>query len=334
MKMKSKFDFRLFMMNNAIYAIMLVMIGLVVAIKPSFFSLRVMRDILMQSSVRIVVALGCMFVILSGSADLSGGRMVGLTAVIAGSLAEQATYYLKYYANLPELPGFVPLLVAVLVGLAFGLFNGLVVSKLKVPAFLATLGTAMLAFGIANLYMDAEPNNSQPLGSYTEGFKAIGSGSFHDIPYILLIALACVAIVWILQNKTVLGKEIFAVGGNMEAAKVSGINVLKIQLFTFAIAGALYGLGGAMEAARTGSGTAAYGAGYELDAIAACIIGGCSAGGGIGGVGGVVAGVIIFNIMSYGLTFIGLSPYWQYVAKGLIIIAAVAIDVRKYASKH
>ena len=334
MKTKSKFDFRLFMMNNAIYAIMLVMIALVVVIKPSFFSLRVLRDILMQSSVRIVVALGCMFVILSGSADLSGGRMVGLTAVIAGSLAEQATYYLKYYANLPELPGFVPLLVAVLVGLIFGLFNGLVVSKLKVPAFLATLGTAMLAFGIANLYMDAEPNNSQPLGSYTAGFKAIGSGSFHDIPYILLIALACVAIVWILQNKTVLGKEIFAVGGNMEAAKVSGINVLKIQLFTFAIAGALYGLGGALEAARTGSGTAAYGAGYELDAIAACIIGGCSAGGGIGGVGGVVAGVIIFNIMSYGLTFIGLSPYWQYVAKGLIIIAAVAIDVRKYARKH
>lgn len=192
----------------------------------------------------------------------------------------------------------------------------------------------MLAFGIANLYMDAEPNSSQPLGSYTNGFKAIGSGSFHDIPYILLIALACVAIVWILQNRTVLGKEIFAVGGNMEAAKVSGINVLKIQLFTFAIAGALYGLGGALEAARTGSGTASYGTGYELDAIAACIIGGCSAGGGIGGVGGVVAGVIIFNIMSYGLTFIGLSPYWQYVAKGLIIIAAVAIDVRKYARKH
>lgn len=334
MKAKSKFDLRLFLMNNAIYAIMLVMIALVVAVKPSFFSIRVLRDILMQSSVRIVVALGCMFVIISGSADLSGGRIVGLTAVIAGTLAEQSTYYLKYYANLPELPAFVPLLVAVLVGAALGIFNGLVVSKLKVPAFLATLGTAMLAFGISNLYMDAEPNNSQPLGSFTDNFKALGSGSFHDIPYILLIAVFCVAIVWILQNKTILGKEVFAVGGNMEAAKVSGINVLKIQLFTFAIAGALYGLGGCLEAARTGSGTASYGTGYELDAIAACIIGGCSAGGGVGGVGGVVAGVIIFNIMSYGLTFIGLSPYWQYVAKGVIIIAAVAIDVRKYAKKN
>jgi len=334
MRVKSKFDLRLFIMNNAIYAIMLVMIVLVVAIKPSFFSLRVLRDILMQSSVRIIVALGCMFVIISGSADLSGGRLVGLSAVIAGSLAEQSTYYLRYYSNMPELPAFVPLIAAVAIGLIFGIFNGLVVSKLKVPAFLATLGTAMLAFGISNLYMDVEPNNSQPLGSFTESFKSLGSGSFYGVPFILMIAIFCVIIVWMLQNKTVLGKEIFAVGGNLEAAKVSGINVFKIQLFTFAVAGALYGLGGCLESARTGSATAAYGSGYELDAIAACIIGGCSAGGGIGGVGGVVAGVIIFNIMSYGLTFIGLSPYWQYVAKGIIIIAAVAIDVRKYAKKY
>lgn len=334
MRVKEKFNLRLFLMNNAIYAIMLVMILLVVSIKPSFFSLRVLRDILMQSSVRIVVALGCMFVILSGSADLSGGRMVGLAAVVAGSLAEQSTYYLHFYPNLPELPAFVPLLAALLLGLLFGLFNGFVVSKLKVPAFLATLGTAMLVFGISNLYIDMEPNSSQPLGSYTEGFKAFGSGSVANIPIILIIALFCVLLVWVLQSKTVLGKEIFAVGGNMEAARVSGINVFKIQMFTFAIAGTLYGLGGCLEAARTGSATAAFGTGYELDAIAACIIGGCSAGGGIGGVGGVVAGVIIFNIMSYGLTFIGLSPYWQYVAKGLIIIAAVAIDVRKYTKKN
>jgi methyl-galactoside transport system permease protein len=314
MRVKEKFNLRLFLMNNAIYAIMLVMILLVVSIKPSFFSLRVLRDILMQSSVRIVVALGCMFVILSGSADLSGGRMVGLAAVVAGSLAEQSTYYLHFYPNLPELPAFVPLLAALLLGLLFGLFNGFVVSKLKVPAFLATRGTPMLVLGLSNRYIDMSPTARSRSGSYRKAFRR-WIGSVANIPIILIIALFCVLLVWVLQSKTVLGKEIFAVGGNMEAARVSGINVFKIQMFTFAIAGTLYGLGGCLEAARTGSATAAFGTGYELDAIAACIIGGCSAGGGIGGVGGVVAGVIIFNIMSYGLTFIGLSPYWQYVAR-------------------
>ncbi|HHY75133.1 MAG TPA: beta-methylgalactoside transporter, partial [Bacillus bacterium] len=150
---------------------------------------------------------------------------------------------------------------------------------------------------------------------------------------IVIIAVVCMAIVWMLYNKTCLGKEIFAVGGNMEAARVSGINVFKIQMVTFTLAGAFYALAGCLEAARTGGATSAYGAGYELDAIASCIVGGCSITGGVGTVGGVFAGVIIFNVLNYGLTFIGISPYWQNVVKGLIIISAVALDVRKYAKR-
>ncbi|MCF0114687.1 MAG: beta-methylgalactoside transporter, partial [Erysipelotrichaceae bacterium] len=130
-----------------------------------------------------------------------------------------------------------------------------------------------------------------------------------------------------------LGKEIFAVGGNPEAAKVSGINVFKITIITYALAGAFYGLAGALECARTGSANANFGAGYELDAIASCVIGGCSAGGGIGGVPGVFLGVIIFTVISYGLTFIGLSSYWQNVVRGIIVIIAIALDVRKYSKK-
>jgi ABC-type glucose/galactose transport system, permease component len=202
-----------------------------------------------------------------------------------------------------------------------------------VPAFLATLGSQMILFGVSSLYFNKAPNNSQPLGSFTEGFSSFGSGSVLEVPYLIIVAAVCLVAVWLLLTKTCMGKDIFAVGGNPEAARVSGISLFKMQMITFTLAGLLYGLSGSMEAARTGSATSAYGNAYELDAIASCIVGGCSITGGVGTVGGVFAGVIIFNVISYGLTFIGISPYWQNVVKGLIIIGAVALDVRKYARK-
>ena len=329
----NKLDTKSLLMDYAIYVILTALVVIIAVISPKFLSINVAKDILMQSAVRIVVAMGCMFIIISGSADLSGGRMVGLAALIAASLAQTANASLKFWPNLPELPIFVPVLAAMLAGVCFGVFNGLVVSKLKVPAFLATLGTQMIIFGFSSLYFNMEPNSSQPLGSLLKGFRNLGGGSILGIPVIVIIALLVMLVVWILLTKTCLGKEIFAVGGNLEAARVSGINVFKIQLITYSIAGACYGLAGALEAARTSSATSAYGSGYELDAIASCIVGGCSVAGGVGTVGGVFAGVIIFNVLSYGLTFIGISPYWQNVVKGLIIIAAVALDVRKYAGK-
>ena len=331
LKEKKSFNLRAFLMNYALYAIMVLMIIVIAIISGGkFLSIRVLRDILTQSASRIVVAMGCMFVIVSGSADLSGGRTVGLAAVISGSLAQQATYYLKFWPSLPELPAIVPVVVSIAVGLGVGCFNGFVVSKLKVPAFLATLGTQMIVYGANCLYFNKAPNNSQPLGGYLDSFGAIGTGSILGVPYLIIIAFAVMLAVWILQTKTCLGKEIFAVGGNPEAARVSGINVFKIQMITYAIAGACYGLAGSLEAARTGSASSTYGLSYELDAIASCIVGGCSAGGGVGTVPGVFFGVIIFNVINYGLTFIGLSSYWQFVVKGIIIIGAIAVDVRKY----
>ena len=335
LKEKKKFNLRSFLMNYALYAIMVLMIIVIAVISGGkFLSLRVLRDILTQSSSRIVVAMGCMFVIVSGSADLSGGRTVGLAAVISGSLAQQATYYLKFWPSLPELPVIVPVLVSIAVGLLVGCFNGFVVSRLKVPAFLATLGTQMIVYGANCLYFNKAPNNSQPLGGYLENFGKIGTGAIFGIPYLVIIAFVVMILVWILQTKTCLGKEIFAVGGNPEAARVSGINVFKIQMITYAVAGACYGLAGTLEAARTGSASSTYGLSYELDAIASCIVGGCSAAGGVGTVPGVFFGVIIFNVINYGLTFIGLSSYWQFVVKGVIIIGAIAVDVRKYNNKH
>ncbi len=319
--------------NYAIYFILLALVIIIGIISPNFFSLDVFRDIMMQSSVRIVMALGCMFIIISGSADLSGGRMLGLAALVAGSLAQQASYSLKFWPQLPEMPVVVPILASMAVGVLFGAFNGWTVAKLRVPAFLATLGSQMILFGVSSLYFNKAPNNSQPLGSFIQSFSNFGSGSILEVPYLIIVAVVCLVVVWMLLTKTCLGKDIFAVGGNAEASRVSGINLFKIQMITFTLAGLLYGLSGSMEAARTGSATSAYGNAYELDAIASCIVGGCSITGGVGTVGGVFAGVIIFNVISYGLTFIGISPYWQNVVKGLIIIGAVALDVRKYAKK-
>ena len=138
---------------------------------------------------------------------------------------------------------------------------------------------------------------------------------------------------WILMNKTRFGKNCYAIGGNVNAAKVSGINVAKTTLIMFTIAGGLFALGGVLEAARTGGATNNYGNGYEFDAITACVVGGVSTTGGIGTIPGILAGVFILTVINYGLTFIGLNPYWQQIIKGLIIVFAVAVDIRKYLTK-
>jgi methyl-galactoside transport system permease protein len=150
----------------------------------------------------------------------------------------------------------------------------------------------------------------------------------------VIIAAVITLITYVLFNKTVYGKNIYAIGGNAEAARVSGVNVGRTLIVVYTVAGLLYGLGGALEAARTGGATNNYGNGYELDAIAACVVGGVSNLGGIGTVPGIVIGVLIFSVINYGLTFINMSPYWQQIVKGAIIIAAVSLDIRKYLTKR
>lgn len=317
------------LVDNILYLVLFAMFTVLIIISPSFLSWVVIRDILMQSSTRLIIALGCMFILIVGGADLSGGRVVGFAAVIAGSLAQTSTFYNKFFPCLPELPVIVPVLVAIGVGLIAGILNGTIVAKLDVNPFIATLGIALVVYGFNCLYFNLPPNNSQPLGGFTKGYSALGGGSSFGIPNIILIAAFCTVLVYLFQKKTCLGKELFAVGGNKEASRVSGINVDKILILAYSLAGALYGLGGVLEAARTGSATSTYGAGYEMDAIASCVVGGCSLMGGVGSVPGVVVGVLIFNVISYGLTFIGISSYWQNVFKGVIIICAVALDVRK-----
>ncbi|GGH23857.1 galactose/methyl galactoside ABC transporter permease MglC [Paenibacillus segetis] len=322
-----------FVTENAIYIVLAVLILGIAVYDPSFIGINTLRDILNQSSTRVIIALGVAFILITGGTDLSAGRMVGLTAVISASMLQIQDYPRRFFPNLPDLPMIVPIVIAIIVGFVFGMINGLIVSKLKVPPFIATLGTMVAIYGINSLYFDTDPNQSQPIGGLRDDFTTMGSGSIWSIPYIVIIAIAVCFIVWVVFNKTRLGKNMYAIGGNQQAAKVSGINVSKYLIIIYSLAGALYGLAGVLEAARTGGATNNYGNMYELDAIAACVVGGVSTTGGIGTVPGVMAGVLIFTVINYGLTFVGVGPYWQQIIKGAIIVAAVAFDMRKYASK-
>lgn len=211
--------------------------------------------------------------------------------------------------------------------------------------FIATLAVQVIVYGATSLYFDLPPNNSQPLGGIRSDFSALGltklgeirnaAGQvvFPGISILVPIALVVLVIIWFVLNKTVFGKNVYAIGGNREAAVVSGVNVFKTIMGIFILASALYGVGGVLEAARTAGATNNYGNGYELDAIAACVVGGVSLNGGIGKVGGIVSGVLIFSVIQYGLQFINISPMWQQVIKGIIIAVAVAIDMGKYRKK-
>ncbi|MBA2133533.1 galactose/methyl galactoside ABC transporter permease MglC [Capillibacterium thermochitinicola] len=323
-----------FITMNAIYIVLILLIIGIAFIDPRFISIVCLRDILIQSSTRVIIALGIFFIILTGGVDLSAGRAVGLAAVITASLLQSPDYLRRFYPDLPQLPLILPILIAVAICLLAGLINGFIVARFGVPPFIATLGMQVIIYGANSIYFDLPPNNSQPIGGLNRSLTELGTGAIgeglYSLPYIVIIAAVVTVVVWIIANKTQFGKNVYAIGGNVEAARVSGINIGKNLMVVYAMAGALYGLAGVLEAGRTGGATNNYGTGYELDAIAACVVGGVSATGGIGKVPGVLAGVLIFSVINYGLTFINVNPYWQMIIKGLIIVAAVAFDIRKY----
>lgn len=322
------------LIDNILYICLFLMIVVIAIIQPSFVSARVLSDVLIQSAPKVLLAMGMLVVIISGGMDMTVGRLAGLGAVVAGTFAQTSDYYLKFWPNLVEMPLIVPFLATVLVGAISGVITGLIISKFKVPAFLAGLGLQLVLYGGNLLFLKKAPNNSQPLAGYKVSFTNFGTGSICGINYLVILAIVTMILVFILLNRTTLGKNIYAVGGNREAAKVAGINTFRIDMFVYILSGILAAMAGLMMSARTGSATAAYAEGYEMDAIASCIIGGASFAGGIGNVPGTFLGVIIFSVINYGLTFIGLSSYWQYIVKGLIIVIAVALDMRKFASKQ
>ena len=323
-----------FVSRNAIYFVLVLLVLGITIQDTNFLSVNTLRNILLNTATRTIIALGIGGILITGGVDLSAGRMVGLAAVLSASLLQTPEYSRRFFPDLPQLPLILPFLLPIAVALILGSINGLIVARLHVPPFITTLGMAVIVYGMNSLYFDLPPNNSQPIGGLRPDFTAIGTGAIgsgrYSIPYIVIIAVIVAALVWVLYNKTTLGKNMYAIGGNLEAAKVSGINVTANLIFIYALAASLYAFGGVLEAARTGGATNNYGVNYELDAIAACVVGGVSTTGGVGTVPGILAGVLIFGVINYGLTFIGVNPYWQQIIKGLIIVVAVAFDIAKY----
>lgn len=332
-----KTSIKTLLLEKAIYVVLLVLLVVIVIIQPQFLSFGNFKNIFAQSATRIIIALAAGMVLIVQGVDLSAGRMIGLAAVISASLMQEADYAYRMYPQLATLPIIVPILIVVSVCALLGVITGVAIAIFKVPPFIATLAMSLILYGLSSIYFDRPPYGAQPIGGIQKNVTHIATGSIgigeFQIPYLIIIALVVCAIIWVLWNKTKFGKYMFAVGGNPEAAKVSGVNVVFTQIKIYVMAGVMYALAAVLEVARIGSASNTTGNGYELDAVAACVVGGVSLAGGVGSVGSIVIGVLIFTVINYGLAFIGVNMYFQYVVKGLIILLAVVIDMRKYIKK-
>ena len=282
-------------------------------LKPNFLSYDNLINILMITSVYVIIALGEGAILITKGTDLSAGRVVGLTACVAASMLQRTDYASRIFPDIPAMPLIVPILIAVVVGLFVGLINGGIVAWLKVPPFIATLGTMTIAYGAVSLYVDRPPHGACPIGGLRNDFTDVANGAIPiagnvRLPYIIIIAAVVLLVMWVIFNRTRLGKNIYAIGANPDAAVVSGVNVNRTLIVVYVIAGALYGLAGSLQAARQGSATNNLGYGWELDAISACVIGGVSTTGGIGTVGGILTGVLMLTFMNNALVFLNVSP--------------------------
>lgn len=330
---------RSFLLNYALYIILAAILVTVVIIDPKFLRVNNLINILQQASTKGILALGVAGLIVLAGTDLSIGRVLGLSAAVTASLVQSTTYASRYYQDMTTpINLLIPLALSILIAVVFSLFNGFGVAYLKMHPFIVTLGTQLIAYGCTSIYIEAQPSGSaQALSSFEKNFLDKAAGSFRiggfRLPYVVIYFIICAIIVHIIWTRTKLGKNMFAVGGNEEAAAVSGVSVTRTIMLVYLMAGVCYGISAFLEAARVQSVGANTGINYELDAISACVIGGVSFNGGVGTIIGVVIGSIILQAINYSLYFLQVNAYLQYIIRGLIIILAVAIDVRKYIAK-
>ncbi len=304
-----------------IFIALAVMCVTLAVISENFLSTRNILNVLRQTSINGILAIGMTFVILTRGIDLSVGSVVAFAGLVAASLATTATTGMV--GNGPY-PALLAIAAGLVVGMACGAVSGVIVSRFHVPAFVATLGMLSAARGLALIY-----SGGRPIPSLTDEFRWIGTGSVGGIPVPIFLLLGTFAAAHFVLTQTRFGRHIYAVGGNPHAAKVSGLPVRRIRFFVYVIAGGLAGLAGMVLAARTGSALPQAGIAYELDAIAAVVIGGTSLAGGVGRVTGTLIGALLIGVMNNGLDLMGVESYYQQVIKGILIVAAVMLDQSK-----
>ena len=277
---------------------------------PRFFTVSNLMIIGTQVSINALLAFGVTFVIITGGIDLSLGSMVAVTGVVAATFAHPDTFPLA-----------VPLLAGLAAGLLFGAFNGFVVTKSKVPPFIVTLGTMTIGRGLALIL-----SKGRPVSNLSDAFNFIGGGSIFGIPFPIIILIIAFLVCSVILNKTILGRYMYAVGGNEPAARASGIGVNRVKMWVYTICGVLSALGGILLTSRITTGQPNAGAGFELDAIAAAIIGGTSTSGGTGTMTGTLIGALLIGVISNSLDLLNVTSYYQQVVMGIIIIGAVVLD--------
>ena len=314
--------------NNAIIILMLVIVIAVGIMKPKFFGTSNLVNTLKNISIRYIIALGISGCLITTGNDLSAGRLAGFAACLACIFAQTEGAAGKFYANMPTLSTPVVFILVIAICAIVGLCNGLVVSYLKVQPFIATLGMQQVVYGICLVY-----TGGTPIGSLNKNFTSLASNTILKVPVLIWIALIVAVCFWFLYNKTRHGKYMYAIGGNENAAEVAGVNVPKTKIKIYILAACMFGLAGVLLAAKSGGASVQTAYGYELDAIAASTIGGVSTTGGVGTVPGVLVGVCVFEVLKVALQFMGIDSSYTYLVQGLVIILAVAMDIRKYLAK-
>ncbi|MCP1384882.1 ABC transporter permease [Runella salmonicolor] len=279
-------------------------------ITPKFLTVSNWTIIVTQVSINALLAFGVTFVIITGGIDLSLGSMVAVTGIVASLLAHPDDY-----------PVIVPVLAGLLAGVFMGAFNGTIITKSKVPPFIVTLGTMTIGRGLALIL-----SKGRPVSNLSDSFNFIGGGSILGVPFPIIVLIVAFVVCSVVLKKTILGRYIYAVGGNEQAAKASGIRVNKVKMAVYTICGGLAALAGILLTSRITTGQPNAGAGFELDAIAAAIIGGTSTSGGTGTMTGTLIGALLIGVISNGLDLLNVTSYYQQVVMGAIIIGAVVLD--------
>ena len=315
--MKETKRFNTLISEYFIFVIFIALVIVLTCLKPSFITPGNLVNILKQASINGILAFGMMFVIVAGGFDMSVGSTVAFTGILAAMLG-QGNY-----------PLIVPLAVAMLAGLAVGIVNGVGVAVGNLPPFIMTLGTMTAVRGLALVV-----SKGKPVIGISAQYKAVAASTFCGIPMLAIYLTVIIAICSFVLAKTVYGRRVYACGGNLQAARVSGINTTNIRISTFAIAGLLAGLSGFLMTSRVTIGQPTAAESYEMDAITACVVGGVSMSGGVGKPWGVVVGCLLITVIANGLDIMGVSSHWQRIVKGAIIVLAVLIDIKGKSKKN
>ena len=338
---KYTFNTSQFLYKNGLYIVIILIFIALCIITPIVKNTQLLTvtnilNILQQASPRMFLALGVAGLILLTGTDLSIGRMVGMGMVTATIIMHNGPNtggvfgHIFDFSNIPAAPRAILALVAcVILTTVFASIAGFFMAKYKMHPFISTMANMLIIFGLVTY-----ATKGVSFGAIDSSIPTMFIPTFGSFPSIILWAIVAIIVVWFIWNKTTFGKNLYAVGGNPEAAAVSGISVFKVTLGAFILAGILYGFGSWLECNRmVGSGSAAYGQGWDMDAIAACVVGGVSFTGGIGKISGVVTGVLIFTSLTYSLTILGIDTNLQFIFEGIIILAAVTLDCLKYVQK-